>query len=290
MCEREHEYPCVGGIPILVVDDELEPTQAGYWAKPEQIRRVLEDEPPAVEGEAVDPYVARLIVGTHGNLYGHLAGGLPRYPIPTFPAGPGTGRLLDVGCNWGRWTLAAARAGYRAIGIDPSFEAISAARRIARQLRVEVDYVVADARRLPFDGASFDVVFSYSVLQHFSKADVAVAVGEIRRVLQPGGLSWVQMPNAQGPLNLVRLAQRGFREGDLFEVRYWRPGELRRTFGRIGSTELSIDGFLTLNPQSDDIDLLPRRYRALVRASDALKHARFLLPVADSLNVRSIRA
>ena len=290
VCEQGHEYPFVDGIPVLVVDDELAPTQPGYWATPEQIERVRAAEPPPVEGDVVDPYVAELIVGTHGNLYRHLATGLPRYPIPAFPAGRGEGELLlDIGCNWGRWTLAAARAGYRPIGVDPSFEAIVAARRIARQLGVDARYVVADARRLPFADDTFDVVFSYGVLQHFSKADVAVSVGEIARVLKRRGLSWVQMPNAHGPLNLVRLAQRRFREGDAFEVRYWRPSELRRVFGRIGPTELSIDGFLTLNPQRDDVDLLPPRYRALVRTSETLRRAPFLTPVADSVNVRSIR-
>jgi len=291
VCEHAHEYPYVDGIPVLVVDDELEPTQPGYWAKPEQIERVRAEEPPAVEGEQVDPYVAELILGTHGNLYKHLSAGLPRYPIPDFPPGRGNGELLlDIGCNWGRWTLAAANAGFRPIGVDPSFEAIVAARRIARQLGIEASYAVADGRRLPFRDEAFDVVFSYGVLQHFSKQDVAASVDEIRRVLERGGLSWVQMPNAQGPLNVVRLAQRRFREGDRFEVRYWRPSELQRVFGRIGSTDLSIDGFLTLNPQTSDLDLLPRRFRALVQASNTLKRAKFLRPVADSVNVRSIRA
>ena len=82
VCEQGHEYPYVDGIPVMVVDDEIAPTQPGYWSKPEQIERVRAAEPPPVEGEAVDPYVAELILGTHGNLYKHLSGGLTRYPIP----------------------------------------------------------------------------------------------------------------------------------------------------------------------------------------------------------------
>ncbi|HZB23502.1 MAG TPA: methyltransferase domain-containing protein, partial [Gaiellaceae bacterium] len=241
VCAEGHEYPYVDGIPVLVVDDELSPTQPGYWATPEQIERVRAAVPPPIEGDAVDPYVAELILGTHGNLYKHLSAGMTRYPIPDFPLPRGNGELLlDIGCNWGRWTIAAARAGYRPIGIDPSFEAIVAARRIARQLGVEnASYAVADARRLPFADDTFDVAFSYGVLQHFSKRDVATSVEEIARVLKRDGYSWVQMPNALGALNVVRLAQRRFREGDKFEVRYWRPGELKRVFGRIGPTELT---------------------------------------------------
>lgn len=294
VCAQGHAYPFPDEIPVLVVDD-VEPTQPGYWAKPEQIERVRAAEPPAIEGDAVDPYVAELIIGTHGNLYRSLADGLSRYPIPDFPLPPGAGEtVLDIGCNWGRWTLAAARAGYRPIGIDPSYEAIVAARRIARQLGVDAHYVVADGRHLPFADASFDVVFSYGVLQHFSKSDVRDSLREIARVARPAGLTWVQMPNTLGARNLYQLARRRFREGDRFEVRYWTPGELRRTWGElVGPATLSTDGFFTLNPQTSDLDLLPTHFRLLVRASDALKRASGrvhpLVNLADSVNVRAMR-
>ena len=51
----------------------------------------------------------------------------------------------------------------------------------------EARYVVADARRLPFADDTFDVVFSYGVLQHFSKSDVATSVDEIARVVKRSG-------------------------------------------------------------------------------------------------------
>lgn len=289
VCTKGHEYPLVDGIPVLVLD-ELDATQPGYWATPEQIDAARAAEPPAVASDAVDPYVGELIVGTHGNLYRHLAAGLPRYPIPELPLPPGQGAvLLDIGCNWGRWTIAAARAGYRPTGVDPSFEAIVAARRVARQLDADARYLVADARRLPFADGVFEAVFSYGVLQHFSKADAAVAVGEIARTLKPGGISVVQMPNVFGLRNAMQVARRGFREGERFEVRYWRPGELVEVFAAIGPTTLATDGFFTLNPQKSDLDLLPRRYRLLVRTSEALRRIPFLTKVADSVLVRSTR-
>lgn len=292
LCAEGHEYPYLDGIPVLVAED-VEPTQPGYWAKPEQIAEVRAAEPPAVEGDEVDPYVAELIIGTHGNLYRDLAHGMSRYPIPHFPLPPGNGEsLLDIGCNWGRWTLAAARAGYRPIGVDPSFEAIVAARRIARQLGIDARYAVADGRHLPFADASFDVVFSYGVLQHFSKSDVRVALAEIARAVKPDGTTWVQMPNSLGVRNVYQLARRRFREGDRFEVRYWSPRELRKTWGElVGPTALSTDGFFTLNPQTSDLDLLPTRFRTLVRVSEVLRRASERVPLltnfADSVNVRA---
>ena len=52
---------------------------------------------------------------------------------------------------------------------------------------------------------------------------------------------------------------------------------------------ISPDGFLTINPQLTDLDLLPPRSRVVVRVSDALRrasdHAPFLVHVADSVVV-----
>jgi SAM-dependent methyltransferase len=239
----------------------------------------------------IDAWVARSIVKTHGNLYRGRP--LSRYPIPPFPLGPGEGRaLLDVGCNWGRWTIAAARAGFRATGLDPKEKALAAARRVAAQLGVEAGFVAGDARELPFPDGSFDAVFSYSVLQHLSKPDARTAVAEIGRVLRPGGTALVEMPNAHGPLNLARRAGRRFAEGEGFDVRYWTLAELREAFGAIGAVEVEADGFLTLNPQPADLDLLRRRHRPVVRLSEALRRASRAVPllvsVADSVVVRVV--
>jgi SAM-dependent methyltransferase len=289
LCDEGHEYPIVDGIPVLVSD--ATPTQPGYWATPEQIEAARrEGQESDVHG--VDPYVQRLVIGTCGNLYRDVT--LTRYPIPEFPLPPGNGRLLlDIGCNWGRWTLAAERAGYTPVGIDPSFEAIAAARRIADKLGSSARFVVADGRHLPFATDSFDVVFSYGVLQHFSKADVRTSLADIGRVTKPGGLTWVQMPNTFGVRSLQQLARRRFSEGREFDVRYWTPRELRETWTQlVGPTRLETDGFFTLSPQAKtELDLLPRRYQALIRASEALRRASgragWLTTVADSVHVVS---
>jgi SAM-dependent methyltransferase len=253
------------------------------------------------EGEAVpvsdteiDPVVQEVVAATCGRLYRHLVGRLDAYPIPKLPLPPADGELfLEVGCNWGRWCVAAARSGYRVVGIDPSVKAIAAARRVAQQLEVQATYLVADARRLPFPDASFDVVFSYSVFQHFAKPDALASFDELARVLRPGGLAKIQMANVYGVRSLWnQLRERRFREPrSLFDVRYWSPRELRDELTRrVGPTELQVDGFFTLNPQATDLELLPRRYRLVVRSTEALRRVGPLRSAADSLYVVSRRA
>jgi SAM-dependent methyltransferase len=227
----------------------------------------------------------------------HLVAELDEYPIPELPLPPGEGKVfLELGCNWGRWCVAAARQGYDATGIDPSLKGVQAACRVAGELGVDAQYVVADARHLPFSDASVDVVFSYSVFQHFSKPDTLAAFDEIRRVLKPGGESLIQMANLYGAKSLWNQArERRFREPRaLFHVRYWGPRELRRELGRrVGPTVHSVDGFFTLNPQPTDLALLPARYRAVVRTSATLRRVsetvKPLTLVADSVYARSRR-
>src|SRR5262245_5077002 len=51
----------------------------------------------------------------------------------------------------------------------------------------------ADAEALPFRDGAFDFVYSYHALEHFPRQDEAIA--EFRRVLGPGGIAFVGVPN-----------------------------------------------------------------------------------------------
>ena len=287
-CASGHRYRVVEDIPVLLVPED-EPTHGACWTSLDDVGDV--------DGDA-DAFVQNAIAATCGNLYRHMIGNLREYPIPEIRLPSGDGQtFLEVGCNWGRWCVSAARRGYRVTGVDPSLDAIRAAQRVAGELHVDAQYVVADARHLPFADGSFDVVFSYSVFQHFTRAAAVAAFDEIGRVLKPGGRSLVQMANVWGARSLAnQLRERRFREPrSLFDVRYWSTGELQRELERaVGPTELSVDGFLTLNPQPADLRLLPRRYRALVRMSEAYRRASsrlpFLVHAADSLYASSRRA
>lgn len=290
-CADGHTYPIAGGIPVLLVPD-AEPTEPAYWTDPDAIGV---EETSGLNDAGIDRYVEQIVAGTCGNLYRPLIGKLGAYPIPELRLPAGGGRtLLDIGCNWGRWSIAGARAGYAVVGVDPSLDAVRAARRVARQLGVDVRYVVADARRLPFPDASFDVVFSYSVLQHLARPEARRAIHELGRVVTPGGQALVQMANAFGLRNLCLQARRGFRDPGGFGVRYWTPRTLRRAFASaVGPPSVSADGFFSLNPQASDLSLLPARQRVVIRTSDGLRRLSTRLSllryIADSVYVTAVR-
>jgi len=247
-----------------------------------------------LEGDQIDEYVQNEVPYTSGILYFSVQHRLKRYPIPELRLPDGNGdRLLDVGCNWGRWTVAAAQKGYKPIGLDPSLDAVRSARRVSKQLAVETDFVVGDARFLPFTDDSFDTVISYSVLQHFSKKNARTSLAEIARVLKKEGCSLVQMPNKYGVRSFYQRWRRGFAEGEGFDVRYWSPAQLQETFEEVfGETKMSADCYFGLGIQGADVDMMPMPYKIVVYSSEALRAAsRSMTPLvklADSLYLRSI--
>ena len=224
-CPRGHAHRIVSGIPILLRDD----VEETHWHAT-QAREAPDEGYPSSTTNGINDYAQKAIAATGGYMYRPVVGRLTEYPIPAVRLPPGRGRtLLDLGCNWGRWSIATARAGYRVVGIDPSLPAVQAAYDVAKQLGVQADFVVGDARFLPFANETFDAVFSYSVLQHFSKSDVRQTLTECARVLNAEGFSLIQMANALGLRSLFHQARRRFREPRLFQVRYWTSRELEDT-------------------------------------------------------------
>jgi cyclopropane fatty-acyl-phospholipid synthase-like methyltransferase len=106
---------------------------------------------------------------------------------------PRASRILDLGCGWGRHAIELARAGMRVTGLDLSQPLLETARRRAAEAGVEVEWVRADMRKLPYD-ADFDAVVSlFSSLGYFptERAELGVLRG-VRRALKPGGALLVE--------------------------------------------------------------------------------------------------
>jgi SAM-dependent methyltransferase len=297
-CPSGHRYPLVGDVAVLLRNDVAD--SHPYFDETRQAARESDPKsgpPTAAKAGGVDPFVQQEIVKTNGILYHNAFGTLRRYPIPKIPLPEGSGaRLLDVGCNWGRWSMAASRRGYRAIGIDPSLAAIEAAYRVSREVNAPADFLVGDGRNLPFPDHSFDVVFSYSVLQHFSKDDARDSIREAARVTRPGGTVLIQLANLFGVRQLYNQARDlARRERGQFRVRRWTPHEMLAAFNDlVGPSRLSADGFFSLNAQATDMDLMSSFPKMVVRSSEALKSlaSRFrpLSLVADSVFIEATRA
>lgn len=107
--------------------------------------------------------------------------------------------VLDLGCGEGRHAIAAYLEGdVQSVGVDLSREDLGAAREKFRPFAREggdcrgFGLVAATALTLPFADNSFDKVICSEVLEHIP--DYRGALGEIRRVLKPGGLFCASVP------------------------------------------------------------------------------------------------
>jgi ubiquinone/menaquinone biosynthesis C-methylase UbiE len=100
-------------------------------------------------------------------------------------------RVLEVGCGLGTDGARFARAGAVYTGVDLTEAAVGLARRRFELEGLAGEFRVADAERLEFADESFDLVYSHGVLHH--TPDAAAAVGEVRRVLAPGGRAVVML-------------------------------------------------------------------------------------------------
>jgi SAM-dependent methyltransferase len=100
-------------------------------------------------------------------------------------------RVLEIGCGMGTDGAQFAKAGANYTGIDLTDAAVELARKRFQVAGLKGEFRVADAERLDFPDASFDLVYSHGVLHH--TPDIEAAVREIHRVLKPGGRAMVML-------------------------------------------------------------------------------------------------
>jgi SAM-dependent methyltransferase len=101
-------------------------------------------------------------------------------------------RVLDVACGEGYGTALLARHAAHVTGVDISAEAIAHARGRYASL-ANAEFMEASCTALPLDDASVDVAVSLETIEHITAQ--AEFIGELARVLKPGGVLVLSCPN-----------------------------------------------------------------------------------------------
>lgn len=99
------------------------------------------------------------------------------------------GRILDLGCGEGRHTIAGAREGFQAVGLDYLPLALKKARSIASQNKVrgKLRFLAGDAFNLPFQPGTFDGVIDYGCLHHVKMPDTTRYIQSVFPLIPAGG-------------------------------------------------------------------------------------------------------
>lgn len=94
-------------------------------------------------------------------------------------------RVLDVGCGTGVVAITAARLGAHIRAVDLTPQLLERARENSRIAEVDVEWIEGDVEQLPFQDGEFEIVVSQ--FAHIFAPRPEVAIGEMLRVLRPGG-------------------------------------------------------------------------------------------------------
>jgi SAM-dependent methyltransferase len=137
---------------------------------------------------------------------------------------PRSGRALEVGCGSARLLARMGRAvPLELVALDPAPNALAVARQTAAIAGVRMQRVRGDALSLPFPDASFDLVLSGGLLEHFVEPETIMA--EMVRILRPGGTFYADVVPRKFSLFRVREYPR------MRRTEYLMPGVFESPYG-----------------------------------------------------------
>jgi ubiquinone/menaquinone biosynthesis C-methylase UbiE len=94
-------------------------------------------------------------------------------------------RILDYGCGTGNYSFKLFNLGHNLTGYDISENMLAEAKQKAKIDGNNIDFILGDGKKLPFEDDSFDMAVSVTAIEFIE--NVNLAVSEIRRVVRPGG-------------------------------------------------------------------------------------------------------
>jgi len=144
--------------------------------------------------------------------------------VATTGSGPHALKVVDIGCGAGSQSQLWAKLGHEVIGLDINEALIDTARRRAADARLDIQFDVGSATRLPLADHSMNVCLLPELLEHVE--DWEKCLSEACRVLKPGGLLYLSTTNALCPVQ---------QEFDL-PCYSWYPGFLKRRYEKLAMT------------------------------------------------------
>jgi ubiquinone/menaquinone biosynthesis C-methylase UbiE len=184
-------------------------------------------------------------------------------------------RWLDAGAGAGTYTRLLASLGRQVTAMDYSIPTVQKAKQRTR----DVTWLAADVTRLPFADGSFDGVLCFGVMQALSSPHDALR--EIRRVLVPGGVLWVDALNARCIAASFGEVKRRWRKLPA-HLRYDEPRDFEAALraSRFGAIELHwtpiAPGRARVLQPIMDTSVVTRMLKAIPGLGSGLSHSMLL--------------
>ncbi|HEX2909737.1 MAG TPA: class I SAM-dependent methyltransferase [Chloroflexia bacterium] len=168
-------------------------------------------------------------------------------------------RVIDAGCGNGLYSLALAKNGFRATGVDFAPGVLASAQRKAEQQHLNADFEKMDLdNHFWFADGYFDHAFCLSVLNLLNRPKWAL--NELHRILKPGGLLIVSLwldpvkyresypemfqpstANSNGVKDRAKQAARNL-SGRSIHTRFWSVEEFQDLLTKQGFEILQMGG------------------------------------------------
>ena len=132
--------------------------------------------------------------------------------------------MIDIASGEGYGSSILAKAAYQVVGLEYSASAVAHAR--GRYQQDNLVFLQGDGQRMPLPSNRFDVAVSFETIEHMDQPELLI--GEIKRVLRPGGLAIISTPDLvsynatyqhENPYHLCEMTENEFRD---FLHKYFR--------------------------------------------------------------------
>lgn len=102
-------------------------------------------------------------------------------------------KALDLGCGLGRHSVYFAQNGFTVNAFDLSRDGLEKFDKKIQNRRLKIRLKFGDMLKLPYKENSFDCLLAFHTIQHANLAGLRKAVGNIHKVLKPGGEAFVTL-------------------------------------------------------------------------------------------------
>ena len=158
---------------------------------------------------------------------------LDRELLRRFAAAVGSdGPVYDFGCGPGHTTAFLHACGVTVRGLDLSPELLAE----ARARHPHIPFEVGDMLALPLAGESVAGVVAFYAIVHSSADQLRTALGEMRRVLRPGGLLLLSFHIGDAAIHVEEFLGRTMS----LDFTMWRPEQVTASLGQAGFDAIEV--------------------------------------------------
>ena len=191
----------------------------------------------------------------------------------------GADRVLDLGCGDGQIARALASSGVSVVGVDPTTNQID----VAAERAGGPVFAQAGAAVLPFSDGAFDGVIACLVFEHID--DVDAAIGELSRVLRPGGRFTFMLNHP-----LLQTPGSGWIDDHMVDPpeQYWRIGPYLVEAETVEQVELGVHIRFLHRPLSRYLNALAAVGLVLERMDEPAPPERFLAQAPEYFDAATV--